>query len=186
MASVGILPPGAAVTPAPAKMVNKLAGTMTTKGTITLKDMRLPEFDRNRVIEEHEFTTFSTPYKYDLILGADFLKKMGIKLDYENLVIEWAGIKQSMNTNVFTKGRIYAFIDNYHLQLEEGELNDYFDGIDSYASSILDAKYETASADEIIQDHCSHLNQDQQDDLKKHLNNGPNYLMASWEHCKVL
>ena len=34
-------------------------------------------------------------------------------------------------------------------------------------ASILDAKYEAASADKIIQDHCSHLNQDQQDDLKK-------------------
>ena len=98
----------------------------------------------NIIIEEHEFKFFSTPCKYDFILGTDFLKKMGIKLNYENLVIEWADIKQPMNTNVFMKGRIHAFIDNYHLLMEEEEFNDDFDVIDSYASSILDAKYKEA------------------------------------------
>ena len=78
MVSVGILPPGATATPTPAEMVNALTGTMTTEGTITLKGMRFPEFDRNRVIEEHKFKTFSAPCKYELILGEDFLKKMGI------------------------------------------------------------------------------------------------------------
>ena len=72
-------------------------------------------------------------------------------------MIELAGIKQPMNTNGFTKGRVHAFIDNYRLQMEEEELNE---GIDSYASSIFDAKYKLASVDEIIQDHCSHLDQD--------------------------
>ena len=46
MAGVGILPHGTAVTPAPAEMINTLAGTMTTEGTITLKDMRLPKFEQ--------------------------------------------------------------------------------------------------------------------------------------------
>ena len=82
---------------------------MTTEGTITLKSMRLPEFDCNRVVEEHKFKAFSAPCKCDLI---NFLKKMGIKLDYENLEIEWAGIKQPMNSNIFTKGRLHAFVDN--------------------------------------------------------------------------
>jgi len=64
---------------------------------------RLPEFDCNRVIEEHESKTSSAPYKYDLIQGVDFLKKLGIKLDYKTLEVEWAGIKQPMNTNIFTQ-----------------------------------------------------------------------------------
>ena len=179
MASVGILPPGAAVTPAPAEMVNTLAGTMTTKGTITLKGMRLPEFDRNRLIEQREFKTFSIPCKYDLILGADFLKKLGIRLDYKNLMIELAGIKQPMNTNGFTKGRVHAFIDNYRLQMEEEELNEGIDSYASSASSILDAKYEAASADKIIQDHCNHLSQDQQADLKSLFEQRVKFLTAS-------
>ena len=91
---------------------------------------------------------------------------MGLKLNYKNIMIDWAGIKQPINTNVFTKRRIHAFVDNYCLQMEEEELYTKFDGIDSYASSILDAKYKAVSADKVIEDNCSHLNQDQQADLK--------------------
>ena len=72
-----------------------------------------------------------------------------------------------MNTKVFTKGRLHAFVDNCCLQMEEETFGDNFDGIDSYASTILDAKYETASATEIIQDHCGHLDPNQHEDLKK-------------------
>lgn len=85
MVSVGNLPPDATVTLAPVKMVNTLAGTMTTEGIITLKGMRLPEFNHDRVIEEHKLQKCSAPCKYDIILGVDFLKKMGIKLDYKKI-----------------------------------------------------------------------------------------------------
>ena len=72
-----------------------------------------------------------------------------------------------MNTNIFTKGQFHAFVDKYHMQMEEESFFDDFDGIDSYASTILDAKYTAASAREIIQNHCGHLDPDQQKDLKK-------------------
>ena len=137
MASVDILPPGATATLAPAEMVNTLAGTIMIEGTLTLKGMRLPGFDRNRVIKEHKFKTFSAPCKYDLILRADFLKKMGIKLDYKKLGIEWVGIKWPMNTIIFTKGHLHAFVDNYHMQMEEKTFVDNFDVIDSYAFNFL-------------------------------------------------
>ena len=61
MASVGILPPSTTFTPATVEIFNIRAGNMTAQGTIALKGMRFPEFDRNIVIEEHEFKTFSTP-----------------------------------------------------------------------------------------------------------------------------
>ena len=34
-----------------------------------------------------------SPCNYDIILGADFLKKTGMKLNYEDLAIEWLGDK---------------------------------------------------------------------------------------------
>ena len=52
---------------------------------------------------------------------------------------------------------------------------------------ILDAKYKAASADEIIQDHCSHLNHDQQDNGKKlfeqraELSNGAKHKWVQFE-----
>ena len=39
--------------------------------------------------------------------------------------------------------------------------------LDAYASPILDAKYEKVDTEEIIKEHCSHLNKTQQDQLKE-------------------
>ena len=167
MASVGVLPPGTTATPEPIQMVNTLAGHMTTEASVTMTGLRLPEFDRNIVIDERKFKIFTGPCKYDIIFGADFLTKLGIKLDYANLEVEFAGIKKPMNTDGFTRVRLDAFVYNYQLQMEEELFEDDFDGIDSYASAILDAKYEPASANEIIKDHCSHLQPNEQDDLRK-------------------
>ena len=127
--------------------------------------MRLPEFDQNIVIEQHKFKIFSAPCKYDLIFGADLLERLGIKLDYKDMEVEFAGIKQPMNTSGFTRARLHAFVDNYHVQIEEETFENDLDGIDSYASSILDAKYEAASANEIIEEHCGHLKPSEQEDL---------------------
>ena len=158
------LPPGVTVTPVAPQTVNTLAGHMTTKGKVNVKSMRLPEFERNRIIEEHEFSTFKAPCKYDMILGADYCAKVGFKLDYENLEIEWAGIKIPMNTTGFTKGRLHAFIDHYHMQMEE-EMFEGDLGEDSYASAILDAKYDPATPEQIVEENCAHLTSAQQGDL---------------------
>ena len=69
-----------------------------------------------------------------------------------------------MNTTGFTRERLHAFIEHYHVQMEEelfeGELGEH-----SYASAILDAKYEPATPEQIIEDNCAHLSNDQQKDL---------------------
>ena len=77
MASEKILPPGTTATPEPIEMVNTLAGHMTTQASVTMTGLRLPEFDRNIVIDQQKFKTFSGPCKYDIILGADFLASTG-------------------------------------------------------------------------------------------------------------
>ena len=150
MASEAVLPPGTTVTPEPIEMVNTLAGHLTTEGSVTMKGLRLPEFDRNIQIEEQKFMTFKGPCKYDIIFGAGFLAEMGIKLDYAKLEVEFGGIRKPMNTDGFTRTRLHAFVYNYHLQMEEEMFQDDFDGINSYASAIMDAKYKPASANEII------------------------------------
>ena len=127
MLNVKALPEGVIPTKVEPQTVNTLAGHMTTNGKVKVTGMRLPEFDRNRVIEEHEFSTFNAKCKYDMILGADYCKKLGLKLDYETLEIEWAGIKIPMNTTAFTPGRLHAFIDNYHMQMEEELFENEFD-----------------------------------------------------------
>ena len=163
MAHRRVCPPGTEVTPTPTRQVNTLAGHLSSSGKIEIQGMRLPEFDRNRVIDSHEFGTFDTPCQYDLILGTEFLAKMGIKLDYEKLQVEWLGIVRPMNTNKFTAERRRSLVDAYLLQMED---DDELDDLACYATAVMDAKYEAIEADDIIQQQCSHLTAEQQNDLR--------------------
>ena len=58
---------------------------------VTIKGIRLPEFDRNRRIEEQKALVFDTECRYDIILGTDFLSKAGISINYNTVFMEWYG-----------------------------------------------------------------------------------------------
>ena len=75
-----------------------LAGTYSPIGMVRMKGIRLPVFDKHRVIEEHEFHVFESDCRYDVILGGDFLEKIGMNLLYETLEIEWLGNLMPMET----------------------------------------------------------------------------------------
>ena len=56
---------------------------------LTMRDFRLPEFDKNRRTEEQKALVFDTPCRYDIIIGTDFLSTAGIKINYETVFMEW-------------------------------------------------------------------------------------------------
>ena len=56
---------------------------------VKLRDIRLPEFDKNRRIDEQRAPVFDTRCCYDIILGTDFLKKAGIRMNYDTGFMEW-------------------------------------------------------------------------------------------------
>ena len=58
---------------------------------VTMRDFRLPEYDKNRRIEENKALVFDTPCRYDIIFGTDFLSKAGIKINYETGFMGWFG-----------------------------------------------------------------------------------------------
>ena len=60
--------------------------------------MRLPAFDKNRIIDKHNFMVFDQPCNYDIILGGDFLRKIGTKLNYADLSIDWLGNTAPMDS----------------------------------------------------------------------------------------
>ena len=65
------------------RQVATLAGKLLSKEVVivTLRDIRLPEFDKNRQIDEHKCLVFDNDNcNYDIILGTQFLSKTGIKL----------------------------------------------------------------------------------------------------------
>ncbi len=67
-----------------------LAGHLKTQEVVTKQDIRLPEFDKNRRInQQKEFVFDNDNVKYDIILGTNFLSKTGIKLNYSEGNMEW-------------------------------------------------------------------------------------------------
>ena len=60
--------------------------------------IKLPAFDKHRVIDNHEFHVFESDCRYDVILGGDFVEKIGMNLLYETLEIEWLGNLMPMET----------------------------------------------------------------------------------------
>ena len=65
------------------KLVRTLAGHLKTQEVVTMQDIRLPEFDKNRHINQQKVLVFdNNNIKYNIILGTNFLSKTGIKLNY--------------------------------------------------------------------------------------------------------
>ena len=76
-------------------MVNTLAGSYQSSAMVVMHNLRLPELDKNRNIEQHKALIFeSDTCKYNVILGADFLNKTGIDVKYSTNTIEHLNIQQ--------------------------------------------------------------------------------------------
>ncbi len=70
--------------------VTTLAGKIQMQEVVTLRDLRLPEFDKNRSIGEQKCLVFDNDnVKYNIIMGTHFLVKAGIKLNYSEGKMEW-------------------------------------------------------------------------------------------------
>ena len=70
------------------KGINTLAGRMAVNTMIKLRDLRLPEFKKNMSIESHNALVFDRPCRYAVIFGTDFLNKVGMKINFEDSVVE--------------------------------------------------------------------------------------------------
>ena len=72
------------------RVVNTLAGPYQSSTMVVMCNLRLPELDKNRNIEQQKAIIFQSEIcKYDVILGADFLTKTGIDVKYSTWTIEW-------------------------------------------------------------------------------------------------
>jgi hypothetical protein len=72
------------------RMVNTLAGSYQSSAMVVMRNLRLPELDKNRNIDQQKALIFeSDTCKYDVILVADFLTKSGIDVKYSTGTIQW-------------------------------------------------------------------------------------------------
>jgi hypothetical protein len=67
-----------------------LAGTYTSTEMVIMHNLRLPEFDKNRNVDQQKALEFqSETCKCNVILGADFLTKVDIDVKYSTGTMEW-------------------------------------------------------------------------------------------------
>ena len=56
-----------------------------------MEGLRLPEIDKNRIIEQQMTLALDADSNYDAILGMDFLSKVSIVLNYVTGKLQWFG-----------------------------------------------------------------------------------------------
>lgn len=163
MAHRSVLPAQASIKPTPiSTMCNTIAGNYQPMGLLTTTDMRFPEFDANLSITSHDFLVFDQKCSFDLILGNDFLHKIGLKIDLKTLEVEWSGKRVPMNSD-FTHDRLTAAVNSCLVEEEESDLHNY---LDCFATAIADSTYEEMNVDRTIKENCTHLDASQQQDLR--------------------
>jgi hypothetical protein len=139
------------------KLVRTLAGHLKMQQVVTMQDMRLPKFDKNRCINQQKVLVFDNNIvKHDIILGTNFFSKTDIKLNYSNRNMEWFDcsiplcLPEGLDLNKFN-----TMEDMFHIRVEDklhGE-----DWLECFATEILDATYKRADVVEFVMG-LAHLN----------------------------
>ncbi|GFH49197.1 hypothetical protein CTEN210_05673 [Chaetoceros tenuissimus] len=161
------LPSGCPLTEIPAESFLGFGGTATIHEKVTLQQVILPEFSRSLQIESFDAVVMDGRSNYDIILGRDFLQKIGLILDFKNLQIKWMNMEISMKPATY-----WNTLEN--VQIAFAEYTDEADEEpnDGYAAAILPSKYDDVSPD-VIAAKQTHLDKEKQQDLKKVLHQFP-------------
>ena len=102
------------------KTVKTIAGQMNANQMVHLRDVRLPEFDKNRKISMQKALIFDGPCKYDIIFGADFLTKIGMDISYRRGEVEWYGNTIMMREPSWLSNHKFLHMcDSFFIQEEE-------------------------------------------------------------------
>ncbi len=143
---------------ASSQQINTLAGISTSTEVVIMRNLRLPEFDKSRNVDQQKALVFqSETCKYDVILGADFLTKTGIDVKYSTGTMEWFDNElPSRNPHLLESKDFEAMAHIVEIQQKEELFGmDWYDPT-CYAVEILDAKYEKVEVDEVT-NHLTHL-----------------------------
>ena len=124
------------------------AGKFTTTKIVEAK-LILAEFFEGKTItcQAHVAPSLGA---YDMILGRNILKELGIKLNFQNETIEWEDAMVAMKPEIATPSP-----SNFTSSLDDAT---------ERIKSILDAKYEPADINDIVA-NCNHLNSKQKQEL---------------------
>lgn len=93
---------------------------------IIIQDMRLSEFEKNRQINQHMVSVFDNfNVQYDIIFGANFLSKAGIRLNYSIGAMEGFDCVITFHPlDDLDSQEFDAMEDMFHIQVEDEPLDD--------------------------------------------------------------
>ena len=98
------------------KKVTTLDGSMIANQMVHLRDIKLPEFDKNRTIDELKALVFNKKCRYHIILGADFLSKSGMDINYSDGTMKWfENIIQMQEPHVLDNREFLAMADSIEI-----------------------------------------------------------------------
>ncbi len=154
------------------RKISTLAGSYISSEMMVLRNLRLPELDKNCNIDQQKALIFDADScKYDVILGADLLSKTGIDVKYSTGTIEWFDNELPLRDTHILQNKDFSTMADI---IEMQEQHEFF-GIDwcdphCHATEILDAKYEKVLVDDVI-DQFTHLkNAQHKSDIRQVLN----------------
>ena len=133
---------------------NTIAGNFSSTECVQMKEITLPEFDRNKKIDLQGAYVFGGECAYDVILGRDFLTNAGIDIRFADNKITWMNLTVEMKTV------------NGKNVVPTGPVNDDNGGQDNFTATILDAKYDATTPDEVANAQ-THLTPKQREDVRK-------------------
>ncbi len=139
-------------------------GCLKVQEVITMQDLKLPKFDKNRRINQQKVLVFDNDnVKYNIILGTNFLSKNEINLSYTEGNTEWLDCSiplcppGGLDLNEFD-----AMGDMFNIQVEDELFGE--DWLKCFTTKIVDAKYERTDVVEVVKG-LTHLNAHQKADL---------------------
>jgi hypothetical protein len=131
---------------------------------VTMQDIRLPEFGKNRCTNQQKVLVFdNNNVKYNIILGTNFLSKTRIKLNYSEENIKWFDCSIPLHPPGGLDSKDFDTMeDMFHIQVKVELIGE--DWLKCFTTEILDAKYEKKDVVEVVKG-ITHLNTHQNTDL---------------------
>jgi hypothetical protein len=144
------------------------AGAFATERTATMNFI-LTEFTENKRIT-WEFCVDDTPcnmgIKYDMVIGRDLLRALGIVMDFDNLILRWGDMIVDMHPPTTFDSREREF----NALFEEAIQSKCARAVQTRVQTILDAKYEKANLKEVV-NSLEYLNYNDKEKLLQLLTN---------------
>jgi hypothetical protein len=103
------------------RKIGTLAGSYTSSEMVVLHNLRLPELDKNRNLDQPKALVIdAVSCRFDVILGADFLSKTGIDLKYSTGAIEWFDNELPLHDTHYLQSKDFlAMAETIEIQLED-------------------------------------------------------------------